>query len=144
MEENMTEISNEEKKEQENRKLSLIPKIEDYMEYVIVMLIKIPRTEKFNIGNIRPSFISTIYVSDKKKPIKTLLAVGNPHNKNIVILKDLPGAKKEVEDIYEFLSKHSMETDVKYEEEATDIWMIDKFTKNSYEILYFATHGVPY
>lgn len=46
----MTEISNEEKKEQENRKLSLIPKIEDYMEYVIVMLIKIPRTEKFSIG----------------------------------------------------------------------------------------------
>ena len=38
----MTEISNEEKKEQENRKLSLIPKIEDYIEYVIVMLIKIP------------------------------------------------------------------------------------------------------
>lgn len=46
----MTEISNEEKKEQENRKLSLIPKIEDYIEYVIVMLIKIPRTEKFSIG----------------------------------------------------------------------------------------------
>lgn len=37
-----------------------------------------------------------------------------------------------------------METDVKYEEEATDIWMIDKFTTNSYEILYFATHGIPY
>ena len=47
----MTEISNEEKKEQENRKLSLIPKTEDYIEYVIVMLIKIPRTEKFSIGN---------------------------------------------------------------------------------------------
>lgn len=31
MEENMNEISNEEKKEQENRKLSLIPKIEDYI-----------------------------------------------------------------------------------------------------------------
>lgn len=46
----MTEISNEEKKEQENKKLSLIPKIEDYIEYVIVMLIKIPRTEKFSIG----------------------------------------------------------------------------------------------
>lgn len=46
----MNEISNEEKKEQENRKLSLIPKIEDYIEYVIVMLIKIPRTEKFSIG----------------------------------------------------------------------------------------------
>ena len=28
----MTEISNEEKKEQENRKLSLIPKTEDYQE----------------------------------------------------------------------------------------------------------------
>ncbi|WP_431640038.1 hypothetical protein WCP94_000973 [Bilophila wadsworthia] len=115
---------------------ALISSIENKIPHFLV--------EKFNIGNIRPSFISALYVADQKKPARTLLAVGNPHNKNIVILKDLPGAKKEVENIYNFLSKHSMETDVKYEEEATDIWMIDKFTTNSYEILYFATHGVPY
>ena len=31
-------------------KLVLIPKVEDYMEYIINMIIKIPRTEKYSIG----------------------------------------------------------------------------------------------
>ena len=29
----------------------LIPKIEDYIEYMINVILKLPRTEKFNIGN---------------------------------------------------------------------------------------------
>ena len=37
-------------KETEN-KLQLIPKIEKYMEYMINVIIKLPRTEKFSIGN---------------------------------------------------------------------------------------------
>ena len=79
----MTEISNEEKKEQENRKLSLIPKIEDYIEYVIVMLIKIPRTEKFSIGteyknSMYKMLQNTLYVNkinrhDKERKNRTLL-----------------------------------------------------------------------
>ena len=31
--------------------LQLIPKTQDYIEYMIMVIIKIPRTEKFNIGN---------------------------------------------------------------------------------------------
>lgn len=31
--------------------LKLIPKFEQYMQYVIEIIIKLPRTEKFNIGN---------------------------------------------------------------------------------------------
>ena len=31
--------------------LILIPKIEKYIEYVLKMLLKLPRVEKFNIGN---------------------------------------------------------------------------------------------
>lgn len=31
--------------------LILIPKIEKYIEYVLNIILKIPRTEKFNIGN---------------------------------------------------------------------------------------------
>ena len=38
------------KSENEN-KLKLIPKAEVYIEYVINMIIKLPRTEKFSIGN---------------------------------------------------------------------------------------------
>ena len=37
------------KKEEEN-KLILIPKAEKYIEYIIELLIKLPRTEKFSIG----------------------------------------------------------------------------------------------
>ena len=31
--------------------LILIPKIEKYIEYILNIILKIPRTEKFNIGN---------------------------------------------------------------------------------------------
>ena len=35
----------------QEEQLILIPKIEKYIEYVLNMILKIPRTEKFNIGN---------------------------------------------------------------------------------------------
>ncbi len=38
------------KKDEEN-KLLLIPKSEKYAEYIIDLIIKLPRTEKFSIGN---------------------------------------------------------------------------------------------
>ncbi len=38
------------KKEEEN-KLLLIPKSEIYMQYIIELVMKLPRTEKFSIGN---------------------------------------------------------------------------------------------
>lgn len=61
-------------KETEN-KLQLIPKIEKYMEYMINVIIKLPRTEKFNIGNeykqsMYQMLEDTMYISkitDKKK-----------------------------------------------------------------------------
>ena len=34
-----------------NNELILIPKCEKYIQYMIEVIIKIPRTEKFNIGN---------------------------------------------------------------------------------------------
>ena len=33
-----------------NNKLIIIPKIEKYIEYMLTILIKLPRTEKFSIG----------------------------------------------------------------------------------------------
>ena len=39
------------KKEINQNKLLLIPKYEKYMQYMIEVIIKMPRTEKFNIGN---------------------------------------------------------------------------------------------
>ena len=39
------------KKEEKENKLLLIPKTEKYIEYMLQVLIKLPRTEKFSIGN---------------------------------------------------------------------------------------------
>ena len=36
---------------EKDNKLKLIPKIENYIEYILNVIIKLPRTEKFNIGN---------------------------------------------------------------------------------------------
>lgn len=40
-----------EKKTEKENKLQLIPKTEKYIEYILQIIIKLPRTEKFNIGN---------------------------------------------------------------------------------------------
>lgn len=36
---------------EKNNQLIIIPKIEKYIEYMLVLILKLPRTEKFNIGN---------------------------------------------------------------------------------------------
>ena len=33
-----------------NNELTIIPKVEKYIEYILIILIKLPRTEKFSIG----------------------------------------------------------------------------------------------
>ena len=43
---------------EKNDELILIPKYEKYMEYMLQVLIKLPRVEKFNIGN---EFKSVMY-----------------------------------------------------------------------------------
>ncbi len=43
--------------------LILIPKIENYIEYVLKMLVKLPRTEKFNIGSEYKNSIYTLLKS---------------------------------------------------------------------------------
>ena len=40
-----------EKKTEKENKLQLIPKSEKYIEYVLQIITKLPRTEKFSIGN---------------------------------------------------------------------------------------------
>ena len=39
------------KKTEKENKLQLIPKTEKYIEYMLQAILKLPRTEKFNIGN---------------------------------------------------------------------------------------------
>lgn len=44
-------IKEKEEKMKNKNELILIPKYERYMQYMIEVIIKMPRTEKFNIGN---------------------------------------------------------------------------------------------
>ena len=62
--------------ENKSTKLMLIPKFENYMEYMLeVVLLKLPRTEKFSIGTEMKNLMYTTYrnimylnkVEDKKK-----------------------------------------------------------------------------
>ena len=67
----------------ESKQLTLIPKIEDYIEYVLNIITKLPRTEKFSIGNEYKKSMyeileNSLYMSkvnkseDKKEILKTL------------------------------------------------------------------------
>lgn len=38
------------KENQKNKKLEIIPKIEKYIQYMLEIILRIPRTEKFSIG----------------------------------------------------------------------------------------------
>ena len=67
----------------EIKQLILIPKIENYIEYVLDIIIKLPRTEKFNIGNEYKKsiyeilenslYITKINKTENKKEILKLL-----------------------------------------------------------------------
>ena len=69
------------KQEQEN-KLKLIPKTEKYIEYILNLLIKLPRVEKFSIGTEYKTsmykmieevmYLNKIKKDDKKEIIKIL------------------------------------------------------------------------
>ena len=69
-------------KRDEENKLLLIPKSEKYVEYIIDLIIKLPRTEKFSIGNEyklslykmleKIMYINKMSKEDKSKVIITL------------------------------------------------------------------------
>lgn len=68
-----------EKNNFENNQLVLIPKIEDYVEYILNMITKLPRTEKFSIGNE--------YKRSMYKMIELSLYITKIKNENREILK---------------------------------------------------------
>jgi len=42
---------NKKTREINSEQLKLIPKLQEYIQYVLELILKLPRTEKFNIGN---------------------------------------------------------------------------------------------
>lgn len=62
-------------KEKEN-KLMLIPKAEKYIEYMLQVIIKLPRTEKFSIG--------TEYKTSMYKMLEDILIISKINEKDIM------------------------------------------------------------
>lgn len=90
------EINN--KREIENKQLILIPKIEDYIEYMINVIIKLPRTEKFSIGNEYKTSMykmlqNTLYINklnrieNKKEVLKILNLIDTDLNSQRIYLR---------------------------------------------------------
>ncbi len=82
------------KKETEN-KLQLIPKIERYIEYMLNVIMKLPRVEKFNIGNeykqsMYQMLEDTMYISkttDKKKCLELVNKIDAKLNAQRIFLR---------------------------------------------------------
>ncbi len=60
-------------KEDQENKIILIPKIEDYIEYMLNTLIKLPRTEKFSMG--------TEYKKSMYKTLRNVLFINKINRK---------------------------------------------------------------
>ena len=60
-------------KQEEENKLALIPKAEKYIEYMLDVMIKLPRTEKFSIG--------TEYKQNMYKMLEKIMLLNKVKNK---------------------------------------------------------------
>ena len=65
----------------EDNKLILIPKSENYIEYILDLIIKLPRTEKFSIGT---EYKSSMYKMLEK--IMYLKHVNKDETENIIVI----------------------------------------------------------
>ena len=83
---------------QENKdsnKLQLIPKIEKYMEYMIHVIIKLPRVEKFSIGteykksmyNMMSGIVKIAKIDDKDKCLSELNIIDAELNMQRIYLR---------------------------------------------------------
>jgi CHAT domain-containing protein len=101
---------------------------------------------KYEIAYTRPTFISALVTPKVKKPMRTLLAVANPRNEIIISMASLQGATDEVRKSKNFISEiaHTDNINIQEKKDATDKWLIENLKNNSYDIIYFATHGMPY
>ncbi len=74
--------------------LQLIPKAQDYIEYMLEIIIKLPRTEKFNIGNeYKQSLYETMkYIlsfikEEKSQKLKRLIQIDTELNLQRIYLR---------------------------------------------------------
>ena len=92
------------KKAKEN-KLILIPKTEKYIEYMLQVILKIPRTEKFSIG--------TEYKKSMYKMIENILLISKIKVKEVLIYLNKIDASLGVKRIYLRIMKNNRWMDEK-------------------------------
>lgn len=92
------------KKAKEN-KLILIPKTEKYIEYMLQVILKLPRTEKFNIGNE--------YKKSMYEMIENILIISKMESKEIIQILNKIDANLGVQRIYLRIMKNNRWIDEK-------------------------------
>ncbi len=123
--------------------------------------------EKYEVANIRPSFISALETSRPTGKIKKMLAVANPDNKNFPMgflsgtIEEVKAANDALPDnesvdnkdiALEHYEGNRVDISSKIKEKfpkieninttkPTETWLREHLDKNKYEIIYFATHG---
>ena len=97
------------------KELQLIPKYEKYIEYILNMLLKIPRTEKYSIGN---EFKSSMY-----QTIENILYIQKIENSRKLYYLNSIDAKINCQRIYLRIMKKN-------------IWIDEKKFKVAMELIY--------
>ena len=91
-------------KEKEQR-LILIPKTEKYIEYMLNIILKLPRTEKYSMG--------TEYKTSMYKMLEDILIISKVNNKEILFYLNKIDARLNVQRIYLRIMKKEKWIDIK-------------------------------
>lgn len=100
--------------------------------------------EKKDIVNSRLSFFNHKQHTQTVLSDINLLAAGNPRNNSVTVLPNLNGAENEVKTISQLEGINTAQSNVKYQAEATETWLKNSLENQKYNIIYFATHGMPF
>ncbi len=92
-------------KQEKQNKLILIPKTEKYIEYVLQMLIKLPRVEKFSIG--------TEYKTSLYQMLQDILIISKIENKQTLNYLNQIDARLNMQRIYLRIMKKNIWIDEK-------------------------------
>ena len=79
-------------KNKKEEKLKLIPKAENYIEYILQLIIKLPRAEKFSIG--------TEYKKSMYKMLENILIISKIEKREIINYLNLIDAELNLQRIY--------------------------------------------
>ena len=80
------------KETKENKKLELIPKLEKYVQYMLEVIFKLPRIEKFSIGNE--------YKTSMYKTINYVMYLNKIENSKCLYYTNIIDAELNVQRIY--------------------------------------------